>query len=145
VYGIGAPPGQAGWPVVVPDPRHPESAGSTVWLRDESLSMGACTQKFFIKDGHRYCHIFNPHTMRPVEGMLQTSVIDRSATDSDALSTVAFVLRPEESRKFFADRQGTRVVLFTTRDAGPGCVAIHWKGEICGYATALPDSTEGTK
>ena len=40
--------------------------------------------------------------MRPVEGMLQTTVIDPSATDSDALSTVVFVLGPEASRKLLA-------------------------------------------
>lgn len=131
LYAIGAPPGQAGWPVVVPDPRQPDTIASTVLLKDESLSTGACTEKFFIRDGHRYCHIFNPQTMRPVEGMLQTTVIDPSATDSDALSTVAFVLPPEQARDFFAKLSNTRMLLFTTQDTPPGCVAVHWPGSPC--------------
>jgi thiamine biosynthesis lipoprotein len=131
VYGIGAPPGTPGWPVIVPDPRTPGASSSTVLLRDESLSTGACTQKFFIQDGHRYCHIFNPHTMRPVEGMLQTTVVSPSATDSDALSTVAFVLSPGQTRRLFATMPKARVLLYTQQTASPTCLAIHWQGDPC--------------
>ncbi len=130
LYAIGTPPGAAGWPVTIPDPRAhqgKDESASVILLKDESLSTGACTQKFFIKDGHRYCHIFNPHTMRPVEGMLQTTVIDPSATDSDALSTVAFVLSPSESSRFFRSMSKTRVLLFTESS----CLAIHWFNEPC--------------
>ena len=130
LYAIGAPPGESGWPVVVPDPRRQGAIASRILLKDESLSTGACTQKFFIRNGRRYCHIFDPHTMRPVEGMLQTSVINPSATDSDALSTVAFVLTPEESQKFFAGLPKTRMLLFTERP-GPGCLAVHWTTWAC--------------
>jgi thiamine biosynthesis lipoprotein len=136
VYAIGAPPGESGWPVIVPDPLHPGSTASTIFLKDESLSTGACTEKFFIKDGHRYCHIFDPRTRHPVEGMLQTSVIDPSATDSDALSTVAFVLTPQESERFFAPLSNTRVLLFTKEVTSPGCLAIHWEGHPCGNTSS---------
>jgi thiamine biosynthesis lipoprotein len=130
LYAIGAPPGESGWPVMVSDPRHQGTVASRILLKDESLSTGACTQKFFIRNGHRYCHIIDPHTMRPIEGMLQTSVIDPSATDSDALSTVAFVLRPEESQKFFVGLPKTRMLLFTER-SDPGCLAVHWTTLAC--------------
>ena len=94
VYALGAPPNTAGWPVIVRDPR---AAGrsETLLLKDTSLSTGACTEKYFVQNGHRYCHIFNPKTGRPMEDVLQSSVIDPSATDSDALSTVVFVMQPE--------------------------------------------------
>lgn len=131
LYAIGAPPGELGWRVLVPDPRNPEAVTNKIFLKDESLSTGACTEKYFIRNGHRYCHIFDPHTMRPVEGMLQTTVIDPSATDSDALSTVAFVLTPTESRDFFANRPTTRMLLFTQQEVPPGCLAIHWSGLPC--------------
>jgi len=131
LYAIGTPPGEPGWPVNIPDPVTPGKIIDTVLLQDESLSTGACTEKFFIKDGHRYCHIFNPLTMRPVEGMLQTTVIDPSATDSDALSTVAFVLDPAATRAFFEPLRSTRVLLFTKGATGPSCLAIHWPNEAC--------------
>jgi FAD:protein FMN transferase len=127
LYAIGAVPGTAGWPVDIPDPLHPGKTAASILLRDASLSTGACTEKFFIKDGHRYCHIFDPRTMRPVEGMLQTTVIDPSATDSDALSTVVFVLNSEASRKLLASRPGTQALIFSQSS----CTAINWTGDPC--------------
>jgi thiamine biosynthesis lipoprotein len=127
VYALGAPPNAAGWPVIVRDPR---SSGKpeTLLLKDTSLSTGACTEKYFIQNGHRYCHIFNPKTGRPMEDVLQSSVIDPSATDSDALSTVAFVMEPEAAKKLLADRKQTRVLVFRADD---GCMSLHWQGAGC--------------
>lgn len=127
LYAIGAIPGTAGWPVDVPDPQHPGRLAATVELKDTSLSTGACTQKFFIKNGRRYCHIFDPRTERPVEGVLQTSVIDPSATDSDALSTVVFVQSPAESRRLLSTMPEVQALIFTETS----CTAIHWKGQPC--------------
>jgi thiamine biosynthesis lipoprotein len=92
IYGLGAPPDAQGWKVRVPDPNHKGGAISTVMLRDTSLSTANCSEKHFVVGGHQYCHIMDPRTLRPVEGRVQATVIAPSATDSDALSNVMFVL-----------------------------------------------------
>jgi thiamine biosynthesis lipoprotein len=140
LYAIGAIPGTAGWPVDIPDPRTPRKIAASILLKDTSLSTGACTEKFFIKNGHRYCHIFDPRTMRPVEGMLQTTVIDPSATDSDALSTVVFVLGPEASRKLLASIPGTQALIFNqtpSTPSAPSCTAINWTGNLARHPPPL--------
>lgn len=139
LYAIGAPPGEAGWPVKIEDPRSSGIIAATVFLKDTSLSSGACTQKFFIKDGHRYCHILNPRTMRPVEGVLQTTVISPSATDSDALSTVVFVLRPEASRRVLENLPETQALIFLGPGTSSACVAIDWRGQPCRPETQAHD------
>ncbi len=131
LYAIGAPPGESGWVVKVEDPRSAGVTAATVLLKDTSLSSGACTQKFFIKDGHRYCHIFNPQTLRPMEGVLQSTVISPSATDSDALSTVVFVLPPEASRKVLASMPDTEALIFRGPAPVSDCIAINWQGQPC--------------
>jgi FAD:protein FMN transferase len=131
LYGIGTAPGLEGWPVLVPDPRQPGAIASTILLKDTSLSTGACTEKFFVYKGHRYCHIFDPRTMRPVEGVLQTSVISPSATDSDALSTVVFVATADESRELLAPSTDTRALIFRAASSPNDCIAIHWPGSPC--------------
>jgi thiamine biosynthesis lipoprotein len=145
LYAIGAVPDTAGWPVDIPDPRldprHPGKIAASILLKDTSLSTGACTEKFFIKNGHRYCHIFDPRTMRPVEGMLQTTVIDRSATDSDALSTVIFVLGPNASRQLLASMPDTQALIFNQTHSPPSassCTAINWTGAPCGASPTTP-------
>ncbi len=138
LYGLGAPPGSSGWPVNVPDPHHPGHTAATILLRDTSLSTGACTENFFIRNGHRFCHIFDPRSGRPVESMLQTTVIDPSATDSDALSTIAFVLSPESARRLFDQHPSRRALIFGQSPARPACVAINWVGNPCSSPKSSP-------
>jgi FAD:protein FMN transferase len=144
LYAIGAPPNETGWPIKVMDPRFTDVLATTVYLKDTSLSSGACTQKFFIKDGHRYCHIFNPQTMRPVEGVLQTTVISPSATDSDALSTVVFVLPPEASRRLLEPLHDTQALLFRGPATPNDCIVINWPGQPCTHQSSpQPSSQQG--
>jgi len=131
IYGIGAPPGEPGWTVNIPSPVGTNGPPAPVLLRDSSLSTGACTEKFFIKEGHRYCHIFNPQTMRPVEGTIQTTVIDPSATDSDALSTVVFVLGDQGSLALLSRFPEASALIFRDGSSGPRCIAIRWPSGSC--------------
>ena len=85
-----------GWPVIVPDPHHPGRLAATPPSCSKTFRSppAPAPQKFFIRNGHRYCHSLQSLTRCvPVEGVLQTTVIDPSATDSDALSTIVFVLK----------------------------------------------------
>ena len=95
IYALGAPPGEPGWKVRVPSAHKGEDTVSTVILRDTSLSTANLSEKNFVHDGHFYGAIMDPRTLRPVEGMLQVTVISPSATDSDALSNALFVSGPE--------------------------------------------------
>ena len=105
LYALGTPPQtrpgksprQNGWKVVVPGPVPSRHILSVIRLRDESLSSADCSRKNFVADGHAYCHIMDPHTLRPVEGRIQVSVVHPSATASDALSNVLFVQDPGRS------------------------------------------------
>jgi thiamine biosynthesis lipoprotein len=97
VYALGAPPHKSGWRVVVPGPLPSRETLSVITLRDTSLSSADCSQKNFTLGGHVYCHIMDPRTMRPVEGTIQVSIVDPSATASDALSNVIFVETPDQS------------------------------------------------
>lgn len=139
IYAIGAPPGERGWKVQVPDPEDRQCPLSTVLLRDTSLSTSACTEKYFILGGHRYCHIMNPHTLRPVEDMVQTTVIDPSATASDALSASLFVLGPEASRRLLKNMPKTSAVLLSGYGHVEHCTSIRWAdsgiGGICHRTT----------
>ncbi len=104
IYGLGAPPDASGWKVRVPDPQHTGAAISSVLLHDTSLSTANCSEKHFVMSGHMYCHIMDPRTLRPVEGRLQATVIAPSATDSDALSNVMFVLAAGGRRRVMASQ-----------------------------------------
>lgn len=126
IYAIGKPPASTGWPVHIPDPTHAGKILTTIDLVNTALSTSACTEKFFIKNGHRYCHILNPHTMHPVENMLQTTVITPSATDSDALSTATFVMAPQASAQILRTLAHSSALIISGTPATPHYIAINW-------------------
>ena len=126
IYAIGAPPGKAGWPVRVFDPLDRTRILSTILLRDQSLSTSGNYEKFFQLNGRTYCHIMDPRSGRPVEGVLQTSVIAPEATDSDALSTAIFVMGPERSARLLDNIAGTSAIFVGDRNGAGRIVQIRW-------------------
>jgi thiamine biosynthesis lipoprotein len=131
LYGLGAPPGKQGWRVVVPGPLPSRSILSTVTLHNESLSSADCSQKNFVVDGHLYCHIMDPRTLYPVEGRIQVSVVHPSATASDALSNVVFVLTPEQSVRTLArSAPHTRALIVSGSPGHASCTVFRWKGIV---------------
>ncbi|GGH04562.1 FAD:protein FMN transferase [Silvibacterium dinghuense] len=143
IYALGVPPdapkGEQGWKVVVPDPNHAGEAVSTITLRDTSLSSASCAEKHFILGGHLYCHIMNPAKLRPVEGMLQVTIVDPSATASDALSNVLFVEPVAESRRLLTTLPEDHALVITGEPAadvssgastGSACHPMRWRDTI---------------
>jgi thiamine biosynthesis lipoprotein len=129
LYAVGAPPGKAGWPVRVPDPLDRTRTLSTILLKDQSLSTSGNYEKFFQLNGRKYCHIIDPRTGRPVEGMLQTSVIAPEATDSDALATAVFVMGPENSARLLNSVAGTSAIFVTDKTGVGRVVRVRWPNQ----------------
>lgn len=130
IYALGAPPGETGWKVEVPDPRNPAIVLSTVTLKDMSLSSANCSEKHFVLNGHLYCHIMDPKMLRPVEGMLQVTVTDPSATNSDALSNVLFVRNPEDSRALMHSLPEDSALVIAGTQQKSVCSLMNWKAPV---------------
>ncbi len=106
-FGLGAPPGLAGWKVAVEEvaaadvnanktpPRGSEfspSGAPTIELRDLSLSISALAEKAFQVDGTTYGHVIDPRIGQPVQGAPVAGVAGVSATETDALSTALLIM-----------------------------------------------------
>jgi thiamine biosynthesis lipoprotein len=104
VYGLGAPPGEPGWKVLVRSPHSKDQAVLTVHLKDESLSTSATYEKG--------SHIVDP---RPgggaARGALSATALAPTATESDALSTAFFVLRREGTARYLRAHLRNRAFL----------------------------------
>lgn len=111
VVALGAPPDQPGWTVRIRDPYNKDKHIDEVVLRDASLSTSGGNEKFFELDGKRYCHIFDPRTGRPIEGMLSATAIAHTGTQSDALSTAFFVMGCERTRAYCRAHPDVRAIL----------------------------------
>jgi thiamine biosynthesis lipoprotein len=130
IYAIGAPPGKAGWKVRVPSVVPETGPISTVVLRDTSLSTANLSEKNFVHDGRLYGSIMDPRTLRPVEGVLQVTVISPSATDSDALSNALFVSGPEERALLLDQRQQDYALVIRGNQLEAQYEATRWPAEV---------------
>jgi thiamine biosynthesis lipoprotein len=88
---IGAPPGAAGWPVAIADPRHRGGETATVALRDAALATSANTESIVRYGRWIIGHVMSPVTGWPAHALVQASVVTRSAVAADALSTAMLV------------------------------------------------------
>lgn len=96
LYCWGKNPSNSSWKIGI---KHPRKEGFIGVL--EIHDLGAATagdyQRFFIREGIRYHHIFNPKTGYPAQGKQSVTVVGPEALLCDALSTALFVTSyPEE-------------------------------------------------
>jgi thiamine biosynthesis lipoprotein len=144
LYALGAPPGKNGWAVRVPQPGDRSRTISTVLLRDESLSTSGSYEKFFQLNGRTYCHIMDPRTGAPVEGMLQTTVIAADGTTTEALSKPMFVLGTDQGAKFLAEFPHVSGLWVTGKIDSPHVVPWNWPG-CSGDCGERPESRKATQ
>jgi FAD:protein FMN transferase len=81
--------------------KHPRGDGLLGFIEVENLTVVSSGdyERFFMKDGKRYHHVFSPKTGHPVEGVTGTTVVCSDATVADAWSTALFVLGPEKGMR----------------------------------------------
>ncbi|HEU4387170.1 MAG TPA: FAD:protein FMN transferase [Blastocatellia bacterium] len=112
IYAIGAPPGEPGWRVDVRDPLDSSKRLSSIVLKDRSISTSGCSEKTFQLGEKKYCHIMDPRTGRPVDGLLSVTVITATATEADALSTAVMVMGLEKAKAFLKLRVDVGAIIY---------------------------------
>lgn len=100
IFALGSPPSEDCWKVGLQHPRNRDEIVTILELTNQAVvTSGDYENCFFIGD-RRYCHIIDPRTGEPVQGMLSTTVIAPSASEADALATAVFVLGLKEGMSF---------------------------------------------
>ncbi len=95
--------------------RHPDDASkviSTIAISDKAVATSGDYERFFMKNGIRYSHIFDMTTMEPASLYRSVSVIADNCETADGLSTVFFLL-PETDAAEVCKRTGTPVLIYT--------------------------------
>lgn len=112
VYALGKKGGKL-WKIGIRDPRGEDLLG---YLEVEDLAvMGSGDyERFFIKDGKRYHHIFDPKTGYPAEYLSGITLIHPDPVVSDAWNTALFVMGPEKGLKVIERIPGMETIMVTT-------------------------------
>lgn len=88
------------WRIGIRHPRGaPDSlAGAVTMGERKSVSTSGDYERFFIEDGKRYHHLFDPRTGRPAGPWCSVTVLAGESLWADALSEPLFILGPEGGR-----------------------------------------------
>jgi thiamine biosynthesis lipoprotein len=105
-----------GWPIVVADPRDPDNPLLSFRIEHGAVSSSGQRERSFLRDGHRYGHIFDPRVGAPVESrLLVVTVIAPKASTADGLSTALFVMGVEEGSRLISQMPGTSAIFVEER------------------------------
>ena len=89
-------PGQ-GWRIGVRNPVVDNVLLGYVRITDRAIATSGDYENYFMVDGVRYSHIFDPRTGRPsAGGPHSVTVLAETCADADALATAVFVLGPKD-------------------------------------------------
>jgi thiamine biosynthesis lipoprotein len=112
VYALGKK-GRDMWKVGIRSPRGDDILGY-VEVEDLAVMGSGDYERFFVQDGKRYHHIFDPKTGYPAEGLSATTLIHPDPVVADAWNTAIFVLGPEDGLKWVEKISAMETVMVTT-------------------------------
>ncbi len=91
---------QKPWSIGIRKPVHDGGVFAGLELSDLSIATSGNYERFFEKDGVCYCHIFDPKTGYPAQGIASLTVMTPDAALGDAYATALFVMGPDRAMKF---------------------------------------------
>lgn len=126
IRAIGAPPNQKAWRVQVSDPLDRSRSVTSIEIKDQSVSTSGCNEKTFKHAGKTYCHIMDPRTGHPIEGILSATIISPSGVEAEALSKAVMVMGVEWSKGYLRNRPDLRAILYySDAEGGLGCTKLN--------------------
>jgi len=100
-----------GWKIGIQHPDDKEKVISVLKLVDKAVATSGDYERFFIQNGKKYIHIFDAIKKEPADNYRSISVIADTVEMADGLSTVYFLLNPQEI-KSLCDKLKTPVLIY---------------------------------
>lgn len=91
---LGPKPGGEPWQIGI---QHPRKAGlaATLPLTQGALATSGDYERFFERDGKRYCHVLNPHSGMPVRWWQSVSVLAPTTLLAGSFCTIAMLFEQD--------------------------------------------------
>ena len=84
------------WSIGIQNPRESQKILARISISDTAVATSGDYEKFFLYQGKRYHHIFNPKDGFPTDDCQSVTVLCKEGMIADALATAVFVLGPEK-------------------------------------------------
>jgi len=108
---LGPRPDESPWSIGIQNPREMGTAIAQVKLTGGALATSGDYEKFIELNGVRYCHIMNPKTGWPVQGVKSVTVMTDSCLIAGTLSTIAMLFGPKRGQEFL-ESQAVKFLMY---------------------------------
>jgi thiamine biosynthesis lipoprotein len=108
IYAMGSPPGQRSWLVHLRDPSN--KVDPQVMLSDNSVSTSEQTPASVLPGTESAGHIIDPDKGLPLKTPFAVSVVAKTATASDALSTTLLLVGPGKGTELVRDERDVAAI-----------------------------------
>lgn len=92
------------WRIGIQHPRQPNAVIATIELIQGALATSGDYQRYFDRDGRRYCHVLNPYTGYPVDYWQSVTVTAPLCITAGTSSTIA-MLSEDRAQTFLAEQK----------------------------------------
>ncbi len=96
LFAFGQKNKQTPWNIGLQHPRNPQDLLAAFTVKNHAVATSGDYQRYFIKNGVRYHHIFDPQTGKPARLMISATITTTEVMDADALATAVFVMGPNK-------------------------------------------------
>jgi len=100
---VGPHPDGSPWQVGVHHPRRPGQAVAVIPLARGAIASSGDYERYFERNGVRYCHILHPRTGWPVQGLAGVSVIADQCLVAGTAATIAMLKGAAEGARWLAE------------------------------------------
>jgi len=101
---VGLKPDKKQWVIGIQNPRVSTELVSTIPVNDHCVFTSGDYERFFIQNGIRYHHLFNPKTGLPGRYNSSATVIGTNPLTTDAAVKIAFLMPPEKAVDYLTTR-----------------------------------------
>lgn len=111
LYAFGKKDPKTPWNIGLQHPRQPQELLAAFAVQNQAVATSGDYQRYFIKDGVRYHHIFDPRTGKPAREMISATLITTEVMEADALATAVFVMGPHKAIEWVDSMENVEAML----------------------------------
>jgi thiamine biosynthesis lipoprotein len=112
IYVSGKNLNRSNWRIAIQDPMDHEQFSGVLEITDSAIVTSGDYENFFVQDGTKYSHLFNPHTGYPDSDILSVTIRTDEAATADAVATAVFSMGKREGFVFLKERDVAGLILY---------------------------------
>lgn len=130
------------WKIQVRDPRPGKGDPIILRLEDVAVATSGDYARFFRIGEHRFSHIIDPRTGRPVDSVPSATVIAPDALTADALATAASVLGAPRAVELVDSQEGVECMIVSRREADDEKEKVYFSENFRSFIDSEPPENE---